>query len=266
MLVPTQENPTEAMHWEALRLTGNDALTVRAGKKLRSDASYQVSYAPGLLKMEMDRVPLWRGNHVAVKQLVEDYARYLYLPRLKDPALLLHAMAEGVGLLTWAQDGFGYADDFDAAAGRYKGLRGGTSIALSDVYSAALLVKPDVAAAQLDAERAAVRPASTGVAGSPGKAGSSGEATRPLPAPGMSREVMLIRFHATAELDANRIGRDAGRIAEEIVAHLSSLMGAEVTVTLDIAALVPNGVPGNVVRIVRENCSALRIVADFEDR
>ena len=36
-----------------------------------------------MLRMELDRIPLWRGDHVAVKQLVEDFARYLYLPRLE---------------------------------------------------------------------------------------------------------------------------------------------------------------------------------------
>jgi hypothetical protein len=32
----------------------------------------------------VDRIPLWRGDHVPVKQLVEDFAKYLYLPRLRD--------------------------------------------------------------------------------------------------------------------------------------------------------------------------------------
>ncbi len=37
-------------------------------------------------RMELDRVPLWRGSHVAVKQLIEDFGRYLYLPRaVKHP-------------------------------------------------------------------------------------------------------------------------------------------------------------------------------------
>jgi hypothetical protein len=61
---------------------------VRASKKLRTDELYLTSFAPTRLKMELDRVPLWRGDRkesVAVKQLVEDFARYLYLPRLKDP-------------------------------------------------------------------------------------------------------------------------------------------------------------------------------------
>lgn len=39
--------------------------------------------------MELDKVPLWRGDHVTLKQLVEDFAQYLYLPRLKDSDVLL---------------------------------------------------------------------------------------------------------------------------------------------------------------------------------
>lgn len=51
------------------------------------------------------------------------------------------------------------------------------------------------------------------------------------------------RFHGAARLDSARVGRDASRIAEEVVAHLTGLIGAEVNVTLEIEALAPEGVP-----------------------
>src|SRR6266446_7686808 len=60
-----------------------------------------VQFAATRLRMELDRVPLWRGDHVAIKQLIEDFGRYLYLPRLKEPAVLLEAIREGLRLLTW---------------------------------------------------------------------------------------------------------------------------------------------------------------------
>ena len=41
------------------------------------------------LRLELDRIPLWRGNHVGLKQLAEDMAKYLYLPRLRDDDVLL---------------------------------------------------------------------------------------------------------------------------------------------------------------------------------
>jgi hypothetical protein len=34
------------------------------------------------LRLEMDKIPLWRDDHVAIKQLVEDFGLYHYLPRL----------------------------------------------------------------------------------------------------------------------------------------------------------------------------------------
>ena len=76
---------------------------MRASKKLRNDELLVASFAATRLRMELDRVPLWRGDHVAVKQLVEDFARYLYLPRLKEPAVLLEAIREGLRLLTWSR-------------------------------------------------------------------------------------------------------------------------------------------------------------------
>jgi hypothetical protein len=62
-------------------------------------------------------------------------------------------------------------------------------------------------------------------------------------------------------LDATRAGRDAGRVAEEVVAHLSGLVGANVTVTLEIEATVPDGVPENVVRTVTENSRTLKFTS-----
>ena len=59
-----------------------------------------------------------------VKQLVDDFARYLYLPRLADPQVLARAASDGVALLTWRADTFGYAESFDDKAGRYRALRG----------------------------------------------------------------------------------------------------------------------------------------------
>ena len=95
LLVPVQATPQAPVEWQALRLTGQDALAVRASKKLQNDELLVTGFAGTRLRMELDQIPLWRGDHVAVKQLVEDFARYLYLPRLKDPSVLLGAIRDG---------------------------------------------------------------------------------------------------------------------------------------------------------------------------
>jgi hypothetical protein len=69
------------------------------------------------------------------------------------------------------------------------------------------------------------------------------------------------RFHGSVELDSTRVGRDAGKIAEEVIAHLVGLSGSTVKVTLEIEAEIPAGVPNNVVRTVTENSRTLKFTS-----
>jgi predicted AAA+ superfamily ATPase len=262
LLVPIQTKPQDAVTWEALRLSGQDALAVRASKKLRSDELLITTFAATRLRMELDGIPLWGGNHVAVKQLVEHFARYLYLPRLKDPEVLLGAMREGVSLLTWEREGFAYADSFDDVGRRYRGLRGGTVVTIADSTSSTLLVKPEIARQQLDADSMAAAATSRGTDAPVTLAGQGvGSSAVPEPAGGTQTKPNArqpTRYYGTVSLDATRVGRDASRIAEEVISHLSGLVGANVTVTLEIEVEIPSGTPENVVRIVTENGRTLK--------
>lgn len=69
---------------------------------------------------------------------------------------------------------------------------------------------------------------------------------------------MLRRFHGSVSLDPDRLGRDAGDIAQEVVQHMTTLPDASVRVTLEIEAVLPEGAPDNVVRIVTENARTLK--------
>jgi hypothetical protein len=72
-------------------------------------------------------------------------------------------------------------------------------------------------------------------------------------------------FIGSVRLDGARLGRDAGRVAEEVLQHLSTLPGAEVEVRLEVMVRVPCGVPDDVIRTVNENARTLRFeTAAFE--
>jgi hypothetical protein len=258
LLVPVQKSPQEAVEWQALRLSGQDALAVRASKKLRSDELLVTSFAGTRLRMDLDRVPLWPGDHVAIKQLVEHFASYLYLPRLKDSSVLLGAVRDGVSLLTWEQDTFAFADSFDEAAGRYRGLRGGQAIALADAGAPGLLVKAVVARRQLDVEK--VKPSD---GGTPPDTADGGQGADTKPGGGRITPVAANpkRFHGTVILDPTRVGRDASRIADEVIVHLSGLVGTKVTATLEVQAEIPSGAPDHVVRTVTENSRTLKFTS-----
>ena len=263
LLVPVQATPQAAVAWQAFRLSGTDALAVRASKKLRNDELLITALrrhaaadgaGPGAA---VARRLTWR-----CKQLAEDFARYLYLPRLAGPEVLAGAVRAGLGLLTWNPETFAYADSHDEATGRYIGLRCGQDVGISSAGLAGLLVRPEVAARQRDADLAAAtggtRP--LGPTPEPPPGGEGEQPPGPIPGGGIApppRPAAPRRFHGSVTLDSTRAGRDAGRVAEEIIAHLVGLTGSRVKVTLEIEAEVPGGVTEDVVRTVTENSRSL---------
>ncbi len=259
LIVPGQSDPHADVEWHARRLSGQEPLAGRASKKMRTDELLIPQLGAVRLRMELDRVPLWRGDDVEVRQLAEDFAQYLYLPRLTGPAVLIDAIADGVNLLTWRSEAFAYAES-KSDEGRYAGLRCGENVR-PVLDGSALLVKGDVAAAQRERDVAKQQ----GVSGEPGDGpiGAESGATAAPTTTGDAGDAVSTepaaprRFYGSVALDSKRLGRDAGRIAEEVVAHLAGIKGAQVRITLEIEADVPEGVDHAIVRAVSENCRTL---------
>ena len=259
LLTPTQAQPDAAVTWEPARLTAQGGLAERAARRLKSEELLTAGFAGTRLRMELDRVPLWRGDHVTVRQLVDDFATYLYLQRLQGPQVLLRAAEQGVSLLTWERDGFALADSFDDDDDRYRGLRAGQVINQLDADTTALLVKPEIARKQMATEPVHPPPGDDGG----GDGGIGPEPPDPPPPP--PGAVQPKRFHGSVALNATRTGLDASRIADEVIAHLTGLANAKVTVTLEIDATISDGAPEQVVRTVTENSRTLKFTsAGFE--
>ncbi|HEV3262710.1 MAG TPA: DUF499 domain-containing protein, partial [Gemmataceae bacterium] len=272
LLVPGQPDPKGAVEWTEIRLQGSDALATRAAKKLKNGELLMVQLGGVRLRHELDRVPLWRGDHVSLKQLAEDMARYLYLPQLRDEDVLLLAVRDGLGRLTWHTETFAYAEGWDEQRKRYQGLTAGQSVrVLLDGQS--LLVKPDIAARQLDADQQQQRSGTD--AGANGGSfftgqGDGGRTTDRAGTPGAGEIAppapKLGRFHASASLDALRLGRDAARIAEEVVQHFTGIIGATIEIALEIQAELPEGASDKLVRDITENCRTLKFTSyGFEE-
>jgi hypothetical protein len=261
LLVPTQEG-TNPIEWQASRLQG-DQFVGRVSRKLKNDQQFITDWSPALLRMELDRW-LWKdANHLSVKQLWEYMAQYLYLSRLKDENVLVSAIRNGVGSLTWG-DYFAYASAIKED-GSYMGLLAGSlpSVTLDGV---SVVVKPEAARKQRDKE-AEVDTTPSGYhtgSGNGGEQGGESGSSRSQEGTGGGtiqsppKEKIYHRFHATVQLDPTRVGSSAGRIAEEVLAHLSGLVGSKVTVTMEIDVEVPAGIPEDKIRIVTENSNTLR--------
>ena len=207
-------------------------------------------------------MPLWRGsNHVAIRQLADDFARYPYLPRLRDTGVLSRAISDGLNLTSWDTDTFAYASSWDEKKERYRDMvKPPRLIPISD-DDPGLLVKADVAAAQFEAEEKKPRSGEIPLAGtSSAKSGASATLTA-TPGPKPPK-----RFHGSVRMDPLRLGRDAGQIAEAVVQHLSTLHDAEVEITLEIQATMPDGAPEKTVRTVSENARTLKFTTQgFEE-
>ncbi len=273
LLVPSQPDPHRPLIWEELRVQGDEPLAVRASRKLKNEELLITQLAGTRLRLELDRIPLWRGDHVNARQLWEDFASYPYLPRLRDADVLQQALRDGIARLTWESETFGYAEGWDEQRQRYLGLRAGEGGSLV-LDRSSLVVKPGAARRQFDAEAAERRERDrVGYPGGPTADGETtcAESTAEYQAGGTAEALVRPttaprRFHGTVRLDPLRAARDADVIAREVVQHLAGLMGAQVELTLEIRAEIPESAPESVVRTVTDNCRTLKFASfGFEE-
>jgi hypothetical protein len=265
VLVPSQAVNEPSVKWEETRVSGPDALAVRVAKKLRNEEALITEYAGARLRMDLDRVPLWRGDHVALRQLWSDYSQYLYLPRLRDSAVLLEAVRSGVALLTWSPDTFAYASAFDDGIGRYAGLVAGQHPA-AVLDATAVLVRPEVAARQMDEERDARSAASGAETRAYEATGATGVGERiGAAAPGVTAPGLPKRFYGRATIEPVRMLRDLDDIADAVVAQLGRA-NAEMKITIEIEARAEDGFSDDVRRTVSENARTLKFEShEFEE-
>ena len=264
LLVPEQPEATAEVTFRMLQVSREDTLVRRAVRKLREEDLLVSQLSGSSLRDTLDKVPLWRGNHVSIRELLDYYASYPYLDRLTSPVVLLRACKEGVASLSWEQDGFACADSFDETAGRYRNLRYATQVEFSE-DTPCLLVRPEVARAQIQAESAptptsatpAVQEALPREGYQPGSTVSPASAGPAAPAAPVCRQI-----HATRQIDPLRVARETQKIDEEVLQHLKTR--GKLRITLEIHAELPEGLPEPTARVIRENCNALGIQLHLE--
>jgi hypothetical protein len=184
LLVPTYKgsvsDPKQQTDWTEVRLQGQESPILRASRKAVHEEYLLVTYAANRLRMEALDPYLWReSDHIDIKQLWSYLSNYLYLPRLSSNQVLLQAIQQGAEALLWSEN-FAYATGWDEAKGRYLGLKAGPSETFTATLSSqSLLVKPEVAQRQLDADETARKRAEDGKKGNQGstptESGEGGE-------------------------------------------------------------------------------------------
>lgn len=277
LLVPYVEIASGSLEtrWESIKLGGGSGTPAeRALARLRSDELVVDHWSPMLLKMELDRY-LWKDKeHVTVDGLWKQLCAYCYLPRLMSFDVLEGAIRQGMD----SSEFFGIADGAPSQEdGSYVNLSLGAARAF--INKSDVLVRPEVARAQIEAdERAAdfgsvaeaasevasIPPATlpVGTGGSGGSTASAGDVSFPEavvpPAQPASKS-----FRLDASIDSANVYRQMRQIMEEVVQQLEGEGGTEISIELSVVAYNQAGFSVPVKRAVSENCSSLGI-SDFE--
>ncbi|MGB5024646.1 MAG: hypothetical protein WBO44_04810, partial [Saprospiraceae bacterium] len=256
ILTPFQDSGSSDIQWDESKMNGSaqDSYNARVTKKLFTQSQLYNDFASSELRMNLDKVPLWRGNDVSIKLLREDLAKYLYLPKLITPDLLRAAIENGVSLISWEKDAFAYAESFDEENNRYRSLRAGSHVGIS-LDGNGIVVKPEIAAAQLAIEKAEADEKAKAFSGqqtTPYTGGSkpdpNGNVQDPDP-----KTLKKTRFFGHVETDATRFFRATDDIEKEILKHLNNIKGVDVKISIHIEADSQEGFSQDVERTVREN-------------
>jgi predicted AAA+ superfamily ATPase len=245
LLVPVQPDPLGPIEFQSSKISGDDNFYDRAARKLRNDGLLIYEWSPDILRMELDKY-IWGEEKVweiKIKQLWEYLAQYCYLPRLFDHEVLLKAVKDGVSRLIDAP--FAYATGKNEE-GYHTGL---VFLTLGNVYfdENSLLVHPDHVVQPPEVKPRGIKNGNGGEGDGEGEEGGPEE-------PGK----ILSRYYGRVEIDPQRVNKHMGLIVEEVIERLTSQVGCEVEITLEIGAKLPDGFDESTVRTISENSRTLK--------
>ena len=255
VVAPSQRDPNEAKYGLTASMTGaseTGEILRSADAKLVADEKLVDEIAPSQLARYLKQYIWVNGNdHITVDSLWELFTNQVYLPRLRNKAVLQNAIQRGT-----VSGDFGYADRF--ADDDYENLRFKESIGSSATGTLmdgpGLVVEPE--AAELHKEDQAAKAAAQDGAGQvpddPSDGGVSGPVTGSSDDGTAVVDVgpSVIRVEKKLE---GEISLDAvNDIQSEIVRNLTD-DGGDVVVRILVSASKAGGFSQGTVRAVREN-------------
>ncbi|TGP85627.1 MULTISPECIES: DUF499 domain-containing protein [unclassified Mesorhizobium] len=195
--------------------------------------------------------------HVLVATLLDWFASYVYLSRLRDDATLTLSIEK---LISKIEAPVAFAKSFNDADGSYLGVTQ-WSAALGTATAAGLLVWRK---ALPNRESSASAANDGNVAKDGGVATPAGQARSDT----ASGQKQPKRFYGSVTLDPDKAGLQVAAIAKEILFELTRPAGSSLKITLEIEGSSSGGYPPDVVDVVRANLRDLKLDVSevgFED-
>lgn len=231
-------------------MNGDGTLAERVTKKADAGEFVVRSFSPSLLRMQINRLNLWKDKpYVPVDTVVGYFSQYVYMPKVVQPKVVMDVVWHLDEVLSIELDGFAYADSFED--GRFVGL---TVTNPTAVRHGGLLVDPKVALEQVAKDNKPADPDEESETDATDDSDESTDTPTPLVA------TVPKRFQATKDLTTNRVVRDVGQIYEEIVSHFVT-NGIPIRVSLDIESDQLDKLTEDQRTAIRENLKTL----GFED-
>lgn len=243
LLVPEQADPLAKVALRPVKVSGSDALAVRAGAKLRNEEHLITKFGGVNLRLVLDGAlkEKWTADHAfGLKQLWSWFAQYPYLPRLRDGSVLEGAVRDGSSSLLWRSETFAYAAAREAP-GEYRGIVAGR-LAETPVTSTSLIVDGSVLPDPLPGVEPPKPPP-------------------PGPGPGPEPVRRVRRFHGEVSLgDPRRPIPELTKIVDEVIDRLAQQTDVRLKVTLQVEAehAAADGFADDTVRTISENAKTLR--------
>lgn len=202
--------------------------------------------------------PIWPDDrpHLLVTEIVDWFAAYVYLPKVRDRVVLETSIRDAVAKL---DPQFGYADGFDEATGKYHKLIWAKTPP-EFPSPTAMIVRDAEARKQLKKEDD-IREPPVGPQPPPGSVVAPPVVGPPPPSKPR-------RFHGSVEIDMVRPVKSFDAILNAVVMELQRTRGAKIKLTLEIEAEASEGFAVGEVGVVHDNARQLKFKTEstgFED-
>lgn len=254
-LISPYQKDTNPIEYEVIEIAGGEIHAVtKAGNRVKNNDLVISQWHPSNLKMSLESY-LWKEkDDCPVAEVWRVLASYCYMPRLKGRNVLIETISRGIQLGTFA-----WASSINNN-GKYENMTYENIPNIRDLSG--LLIKAEVAKAIIEAkqkerEQEGSHPPIVGSQG--GEVGGETDIQPPKP-------VKKRQYRASVNLSKLRMGSEAAQISEEIIEHLDSVADMDITVTLSIKATSQNGIPDDLMRVIRENSKVLHFdISEFDD-
>ena len=255
LIYPMQDGAHKDLHWECSKVPTQGEFLVNASDRMINDQAIWSELGPENLNRYLEKFVWNEHRHLLLRDLVDHFNRWVYLPRLVDRRVLANSVQSSIGATVPGP--FGYAERWSDEEQSYFGLRVSQATGAQVVIdSDSVIVRSDVAK-EFEVSQDASKLSDAATPDDPMSGDhNGGHATSSA----TLVETTGNRFQGVVMISSDRPVRDFGKIVEAIVDQVSILPNASVSIKVEIDAEAPSGFDKATTRTLIENARTLKFI------